>query len=723
MKKTRGLPAIALTFLLAAPSLLAALDLGSLEFLVRPGFDPSWLALEPGQADPAWTRLPPGAGPPLLVRDLPVLSRAAPAFLGFAPGKIEEYCFLTAFTADPALAGSTQGLGLYLERIGQNWEVYLNGSLVRSELHLGAGGSILRYRSVSGELIHLDDRLIKPGRNILAFRIVGDPGSGSTGLASSGPYRLDSFESLLSAKAENFDLMLIGVYVFFALYHILLYGLRPRNRPYLFYGMGTLLVAGFLFSQTHAAYDLVADSRLVGGLELFCLFLLLPTFGAFLDLSQRNRLSRFTVLFGLPSAAMALVAPFAFQEGFLRIWQLSAVLPILNFLVFGIGRPLVDQLRSALADIETGARHRLSMAAGRMLFGSKLLVISLGATIVLGTLVFDIAHMSLGGKLQASKFGLLLLIFGIAAVLAEEHHHAHDQVEAMAANLEHKVASRTTEVEMAMREQAALNSRLYASNLKLQNAIDIAAKDMRIAIQVQQGIFPSKPPSTRDWDVAFALHPVSGVSGDFFDFYTDGDRLKGLVVGDVSGHGIASGLVTILARSVFWRNFRTLPDKSLGRVLEQVNSELIKELSSVENYLTCVFLRLEDGQVEYANAGHPEIMFRRAGKAGANLLVPRRVDDYKGPPIGREFIEAPYRAIKFRMAPGDSLLMCTDGLIESRNQQGHLFDSGSLITALARAPDGPAEDMLSYIIDEWRFHMDSHLAVDDITAVLIKRRA
>jgi serine phosphatase RsbU (regulator of sigma subunit) len=153
-----------------------------------------------------------------------------------------------------------------------------------------------------------------------------------------------------------------------------------------------------------------------------------------------------------------------------------------------------------------------------------------------------------------------------------------------------------------------------------------------------------------------------------------------------------------------------------------VNAELIKELSSVENYLTCVFLRLDHGVVEYANAGHPEIMFRRAGKAAANLLVPRRVDDYKGPPIGREFIEAPYRAVKFRMAPGDSLLMCTDGLIESKNKEGQLFDSASLLTAMARAPDGSAEEMLSYILDEWRFHMDSQLAVDDITAVLIKRK-
>ena len=194
------------------------------------------------------------------------------------------------------------------------------------------------------------------------------------------------------------------------------------------------------------------------------------------------------------------------------------------------------------------------------------------------------------------------------------------------------------------------------------------------------------------------------------------------MVGDVSGHGIASGLITVLARSIFHRNFYERRHRSLGAVLEAINAELIPELSSVENFITAALLRVgDDGQVEYATAAHTEILYRGADKPRANAVRPRTVQDYKGPPLGREGIEAPYSSIKFTVKPGDAILLHTDGLDEARNVDGEPFGEDGVLAALSSAPVGEASLMLDYIMQEWRFHVSGTKVADDVTAVLLRK--
>jgi sigma-B regulation protein RsbU (phosphoserine phosphatase) len=72
---------------------------------------------------------------------------------------------------------------------------------------------------------------------------------------------------------------------------------------------------------------------------------------------------------------------------------------------------------------------------------------------------------------------------------------------------------------------------------------------------------------------------MSGVSGDLYDFYQKEGRLTGLSLFDVSGHGIASGLITLLARSVILRVFMEAGTARLGEVRQKINSQLIEELA------------------------------------------------------------------------------------------------------------------------------------------------
>ncbi|MGO8692334.1 MAG: SpoIIE family protein phosphatase [Rectinemataceae bacterium] len=719
MKKCRLAIVLGLALLGSAAAWSASIDLTALPFYVRDGFDITWTYSEPSASDPTWAFVPGHAGDrPVVVRDLDLPGLEDLPTFRVMPGKPRTFCFVTAFTADEELLGSSGGAGLYLSEIGEDWEIYLNGSIIRREVYLRGDGSLERERALRGALVNIDKRYLHPGRNVLAMMIIGDPASPRTGLPSHGRYAIDAYQKLLGFRTEYLDLMLIGIYFFFALYHVWLYALRRSNRAYLYYGLGTMALSLFLLSRTYIIIDIIPDTAVVRGGEYFFLFLLFPLFLAFFDIQTRGKIARFTIRYGAASAAAALLVPFIFQDALFLLWRWTLILPVLYLLAFDIVRPLVAAL-SADRPGRAGAEPRT--IAG-VLFGTDTGRISICAVVVLAAVGADMARLSVTSGPHFSKYGFLVLVLGMAAALASQYHRLYDEIEGMAASLEDKVRERTADLEKAMGEQSGLNARLSATNLRLRNAMDIAEKDMRMAVQVQQGLFQAKAPELDAWDMAFVFSPVSGVSGDFYDFYAEGGRLDGLVVGDVSGHGIASGLVTILARSLFWRNFNQLSDRSLGRVLEQINEELSAELSSVENYLTCALLRFRGDVVEYANAAHTELAYRRADTVKASLLVPRRVDDYKGPPLGREGIEAPYRAVKFPLKAGDSLLLYTDCLIEARDENGEHFGVDGLLTAYGRAPEGKASDMLGYILDEWRYHSGTIQPVDDLTAVLLRRK-
>jgi serine phosphatase RsbU (regulator of sigma subunit) len=698
-----------------AAALDAPIDLTARDVFVRPGFDPAWTYAEPSYADAAWTQVPARPGSrPVAVRKLGLPGYPRSFFGSLVRRGSAEFCFVLSFDAGRELLEGEGAVGIYLERIGEGWEAYLNGERIEGQLYRDGQGRLARDRSAKAALIGVDKRSLKNGRNVLALHIVGDPGSFRTGLPAGGPFVVGSYASLRGLGVGYADFALVGIFAFFGLYHVLLFLARPAQRAYLAFGLGAFALALYILSRSSLASVAFADVSAPNAAGLASLVLVFPAFMAFFDFLARPAASRVTWIYGAACLALAFVAAFVAPNAALGLWFVSLPLPLAYVAVTGVAKPLAAARRAARsgAGPEDPAR-RAGADIGRLLPG---------AAIAFAAVCADAARFVGGNEPAYSKYGFLAFAACAAWALAAQHGGAVEAAKRAEASVDSRIAERTAELRTAIAEQSDLNSRLRETNLRLQNAMDIQAKDLRMAVQVQQGIFPSKPPLVPGWELAFSYLPEAGVSGDFYDFYVEDGALEGLVVGDVSGHGIASGLVTILARSVFWRSFRDLSGHSLGRVLEEVNSEMSEELSSVENFLTCVLLRLREGQVEYASAGHPELAFRRAGNARANFLVPRNVDDYKGPPLGREGIEAPYHAVKFGLEAGDSLFMYTDGFLEAKSEDGQAFGAENILTSYGRAPEGSAQDMLDYIMDDWRYHIGTALPADDVTTVLLRRK-
>jgi serine phosphatase RsbU (regulator of sigma subunit) len=696
-----------------------AIDLSAADAYVRSGFSLSWVKIAPHAGDAAWTVVPGNAGNrPLVIRNLGLDGSPKRSLFRLDHELPRRYTVAMRFTPGEGLLDSKTGIGLYLAQIGQNWQVYLNGELIRDETYLSEDGTIKVERAVRGAIVEVDPRYLLPGENVIAFMIAGDPLDDRTGMYMGAPYLIDEYGSLEAMRREDLKLIIIGIYFFFALYHAILFMLRPKVRSYLYYCVATGLLSVFLFSRTMIVYNLILDTRLLKNVELTALFLLMPAFLAFFDSALAGRVSVFTKAYSTIFGVAGIVRIFFWSEPLLRLWQYSVVVPLCWVVAFDIIVPIVRSYRKRVQENPRRGMRNLfrSMAdtpAGKML---------LGAVVVGIAVVFDVIGLNSGRSVMYSDYAFLLLVFGTAATLAGQFVSAYKRSELLGADLHRRVEARSAELESTLASQEALSIALTDTNRQLQERVDASVRDMRVATRVQQGFFPGAAPRTDEWESAFVFMPANGISGDFYDFYMRARRLEGLVVGDVSGHGIASGLITVLARSLFHRNFHEMKKRSLGAILESINDELILELSSVENFVTAALLRMgEGGSVEYASAAHADILYKGHDKTRAVPLKPRGGKEFKGPPLGRAGIESPYTSIRFTLRHGDAILIYTDGFDEARNVDGEPFGMEGVIDALSSAPEGDVASQLEFIVREWRFHVSGTRVADDATAILLRR--
>ena len=145
-------------------------------------------------------------------------------------------------------------------------------------------------------------------------------------------------------------------------------------------------------------------------------------------------------------------------------------------------------------------------------------------------------------------------------------------------------------------------------NTMAKNLSQLRNTDLKMAAKVQRGLLPQLPAAGR-FDVAVHYEAFSYVSGDFYDFYTDADgALTGLVLFDVSGHGVSSGLITTLIRPILFRSFTPDAAVPLSDIIAKANRGIIREKGEVDNYLTCIMLRFSGSEIHYVNAGHPDII-------------------------------------------------------------------------------------------------------------------
>ncbi|HSA15764.1 MAG TPA: SpoIIE family protein phosphatase [Spirochaetota bacterium] len=318
------------------------------------------------------------------------------------------------------------------------------------------------------------------------------------------------------------------------------------------------------------------------------------------------------------------------------------------------------------------------------------------------------------------EYVYLIIIISMAQMLMNRFVDMHHEIAELNRNLERKVEERTAELHNAMDSLEKSNSSLCKANKELEHAQRIAHIDMTMAANLQANLMPKEPPRSEIWDIAFACRPMAGVSGDFYDFYYQKGEMFGLSIFDVTGHGVASALLTILAKSIVTRNISAMKDANLGKIIEKANADIVAEIGSVDYFLSGIVLRFNGNWVEYVNAGHHDLLVKRDGRKPAPVR-PRGVTP-RGGLLGIESIEMTFDVIRFETAPGDALLLYADGFTESSNEKNETFDTDKIIRSFENSSESSALGILNYILRNFDEHMGKSQISDDCTMIVAKRK-
>jgi PAS domain S-box-containing protein len=236
-------------------------------------------------------------------------------------------------------------------------------------------------------------------------------------------------------------------------------------------------------------------------------------------------------------------------------------------------------------------------------------------------------------------------------------------------------------------------------------------QELKVARLIQQTLLPKSVPELPGYDVAAHYRPAREVGGDFYDFLELPEGRLGLVIGDVSGHGIPAALMMANTQSVL-RAVAQRGGSKPGRILAEVNEALWTHMPP-SMFVTCFYglLDPESGSFRYANAGHNLPYCHQEGMA-----IELRAT---GMPLGL-MPAMSYEQKEITLKPGESVLLYSDGLVEAHNPRGEMFGTPRMQGFVGAHPGGAA--LIDALLAELeRFTGEQWEQEDDITLLTLQR--
>ncbi len=241
-------------------------------------------------------------------------------------------------------------------------------------------------------------------------------------------------------------------------------------------------------------------------------------------------------------------------------------------------------------------------------------------------------------------------------------------------------------------------------------------QSLDLAKEVQQHLMPAADPQVTGLDIAGTSIYCEETGGDYYDYLTHGDehqRKIGVVVGDVSDHGIPSALLMTTARA-FLRQ-RWSRSGNLNQIVSDVNRQLSRDVKESGRFMTlflCEIDRLNES-IHWVNAGHePAVTYDRHNGEFHELTG-------GGLPLGVSE-KAAYQKFQRNIVPGQIILIGTDGIWESQNQSGEMFGKDRFKNVIREHANESAEKILKAIIAAIEDFSQAQQRGDDVTLVVVK---
>lgn len=235
-------------------------------------------------------------------------------------------------------------------------------------------------------------------------------------------------------------------------------------------------------------------------------------------------------------------------------------------------------------------------------------------------------------------------------------------------------------------------------------------KEMEAAHDIQLSILPERAPRMTDCGVGAVYLPADRIGGDFYDFLVISQCELGVLIADVTGHGVPAALIASMLKISFRHQSHLARQPT--ELLNQMNTEipLPRDRYISAGYL---YLNLELGEGSYTSAGHDGIYFRRISENKTTEVT--SLGTLFGVTLG------PFRVnpVKFEIRPGDRILVYTDGVTDVRNSSGELYGHARLAQSLAMLDGQETSAALQSLVENLEAWADRNPFTDDVTAVLL----
>ena len=248
--------------------------------------------------------------------------------------------------------------------------------------------------------------------------------------------------------------------------------------------------------------------------------------------------------------------------------------------------------------------------------------------------------------------------------------------------------------------------------LEVEQAEKFMARELEQAAEIQRGLLPRQTPEIPGLQLAGRSAPCRSVGGDYFDFFPLADGRLAFLVADVAGKGLSAALLmsNLQARVQALMEVET----DIARLVTRLNHSL-KANTPDNKFITGFFAILDPrtGAMTYTNAGHnPPVLVRRNGKA--ELLT-------AGGPVLGILPNIPYLGGQTILAPGESLVLYSDGVSEAPNAAGEEFGEEAIAQIAVACHDRSAQETMLEIGRQLRAFLGDRQPIDDVTLLVVRR--
>ena len=280
----------------------------------------------------------------------------------------------------------------------------------------------------------------------------------------------------------------------------------------------------------------------------------------------------------------------------------------------------------------------------------------------------------------------------------------------------HTISEEELRVLSLLADQAAMaieNARLYAS---AQDANEKMAQELALAGEVQTSFLPREVPDIPGWQLLVTLKPARETSGDFYDVNVLPNGRVGLLVADVVDKGVGAALYMALSWTLL-RTYAAAYPTQPELVFSATNRRILMDTKAANQFVTVFYGILDPatGTLVYCNAGHcpPYLVGAQNGQDARELAG-------TGVPLGM-FANESWGAEVVQLAPGDVLVVYSDGIPEARNEHGAFFEEDRMLASVRANLGRPAQVIQDTLIRDVCEFMNDTPPSDDITLAIVVR--